>query len=396
MTKIERFTINQEIFKDEDFMKDCPENNVIPTIIPPVPRIIAIGDIHGDYQLAVRSMQIAGLIQVYDDDIEWIADPPETVVIQVGDQIDSCRNINGVYNCRTVKQSNDIAEDIKVMEFFNLVDRKARMKGGAVLSLLGNHELMNVDGIFNYVSYENYYNFSYTDKTGTYTNRREAFKPGGPTAKMMACTRNAVIIVGNNLFVHAGILPGLVKKIEYTSNIDNKTKLVYINKIIRKWLLNRVLNTTDAKNAKKILDVDGDSIFWTREFGNTPVGMNINDKLCANVLASTDFFKIGQIIVGHTPQLFANNDGINGTCIRSNGIPAIFRVDGGFSRSFKIFPGSKNNNLVQVLEIVNDSVFNVISDIGSTSLTQQPQVGIIDSLMKKIASIYSQDRVNNE
>lgn len=89
-TKKKHYKVSHDIFEEEDFLKDCPNNTFIPTTLPAVKRIIAIGDIHGDYNLAVRSLRLANLI---DEDLNWIADPPNTIVVQVGDQIDSCRRI---------------------------------------------------------------------------------------------------------------------------------------------------------------------------------------------------------------------------------------------------------------------------------------------------------------
>src|ERR1700681_3608621 len=36
-----------ELFPEEDFMKNCPNYDYLPTVLPKVPRIIVIGDVHG-------------------------------------------------------------------------------------------------------------------------------------------------------------------------------------------------------------------------------------------------------------------------------------------------------------------------------------------------------------
>src|SRR5579872_2930140 len=114
-----------ELFPEEDFMKNCPNYDYIPTVLPKVPRIIVIGDVHGDLQLAIRSFKIAKLV---DEQLNWIADPPNSVVVQVGDQVDSCRPIKGVYDCHEKKQKGDAAEDMSVMDFFNKMHDKAKVK----------------------------------------------------------------------------------------------------------------------------------------------------------------------------------------------------------------------------------------------------------------------------
>jgi len=388
-----RVQMKYELYPEEDFLKYCPEYDYMPTVLPAVPRIIVMGDIHGDLELAITSFKIAKLI---DDDYNWIADPPNTVVVQVGDQVDSCRPINGVYDCHKNKQTNDAAEDMSVIDFFNNMHDKAKIVGGNVLSLLGNHELMNSERDFRYVSYENFYNFKYDINGKKYegpNGRKEAFKPGGEVAKMLACRRNAVIVVGSNMFIHAGILPALIEKIEHM-NIDDDTKLAYINSIVRKWLLNKVVKEDEKEVLNYFLNDTKVSPFWARVFGVIPSGVNLDSNECdQSVKKILNFFKLGQIIVGHTPQLMINESGINGTCVDSSGLNRLYRVDGGFSRGFKIW---SHSNLVQVLEILNDTTFNIISDDGSSKIDDIPDTGLTDNYMKDVAKIYAQNRVKNK
>src|SRR5207248_3296699 len=110
--------------------------------------------IHGDLNLAIKSFKLAKLIDDYGN---WIADPPNTVVVQVGDQIDSCRYVPGVNECHREIKPGDVAEDMKVLDWFDRMHEVAARSGGAVYSLLGNHELMNAEGDFRYVSHANYF-----------------------------------------------------------------------------------------------------------------------------------------------------------------------------------------------------------------------------------------------
>ena len=73
-----------KIYKDK-----CSQYQYIPSILPAVKRIIVIGDIHGDMQMLIKCLEIARLI---DKQKKWIGG--ETIVVQVGDQIDSCRSNN--------------------------------------------------------------------------------------------------------------------------------------------------------------------------------------------------------------------------------------------------------------------------------------------------------------
>ena len=355
----ERHTIKSGLYTEDDFLKDCPDCEFVPTILPVAKRLIAIGDIHGDLELAISSFKLASLI---DDDFNWIAKPSDTIVVQVGDQIDSCRPIPGIYNCHEEKYPDDKAYDMKVLDFFNKMHDKASAHGGAVYSLLGNHELMNSQGNFNYVSYENYYNFKYVADDGTvYTGpdgRRDAFKPGGPIANMLACRRLSVLIVGSTMFAHAGILPVLASRLDHL-NLDSDTKLKYLNAVVRKWLLHN-LSKKDVSNKKMFIDNIKVSPFWTRVYGSIPVDAKIDSTECfSSVKKTIEVFKLGQLVVGHTPQMYTNKNGINGTCYEKDGTNKLYRVDGGFSQAFKVFG---DNKMVQVLEILNDTEFNIITN----------------------------------
>lgn len=350
------------IYSKENFTSDCAGYTFVPTILPAVARLIAIGDIHGDYELAVRSFKLANLI---DDKHNWIANPKDTIVVQVGDQIDSCRPIPGLYNCHNKRYDDDRPDDMKVVNFFNDMHAKATKYGGAVHSLLGNHELMNAQGRFDYVSHDNYYNFNYADKNnGTYVGpqgRIAAFQPGGPISSEFACTRQSVLIVGSTMFVHAGVLPILEQELDHL-NIDNHDKLRYINAVVRKWLLNK-LSKEDIHNKNTIVEYGKKSPFWTRIYGSIPINAGLDSHHCfSSVKRAIEVYKIGRMIVGHTPQLFTNNVGINGTCYEKKGDNKLYRVDGGFAMAFKII---QDHNLTQVLEILNDETFNILTEGGA-------------------------------
>ena len=387
-----KYKVNNDFYAEEDFIKDCPNSQFVPTVLPPVHRLIAIGDIHGDLNLAIKSFKLAKLI---DDDYNWIG--ADTVVVQVGDQIDSCRPIPGVYDCHHHRYPGDKPDDMRVIDFFNNMHRKALAAGGAVYSLLGNHELMNSQGKFNYVSYDNFYNFKYetTDKNNYEgpSGRRDLFKPGGKVANMLACNRLSVLVVGSTMFVHAGILPVLASRLDHL-NIDSDTKLRYLNAVVRKWLLNNLSKQDENNKTMFINDIEL-SPFWTRVYGNIPENVNINSTECfSSVKKTIEVFKLGQLVVGHTPQMFTNKSGINGTCYEKyDNTNKLYRVDGGFSQAFKVFG---DNDLVQVLEIIDDKEFNILTDKTIHEYIKPPNININDREMQKISYIYSQNRPNTD
>lgn len=362
--------VSTTFIDNNDFKLDCPNQEFVPTVIGPVERIIVIGDIHGDLNLAIRSFKLAKLI---NDEHEWIAEPSNTVVIQVGDQIDGCRPNGNTNDCHNKLYPGDKADDMEVIDFFDrmhiLASATHKKDGtpcfpGAVYSLFGNHELMNVEHDFRYVSYANYHNFNYEADGNEYigtTGRYNAFKPGGGVAKKLACSRKSVMVIGSNMFVHAGVLPALVDQISDV-DFDSRTKLTYLNAIVRKWLLNKMpeFAPNDVANKALLVNDTTASPFWTRIYGQIKPGASANNLECQNsVSKALKVFKIGKIVVGHTPQLFTHGVGINGTCHENNNDGNLWRVDGGFSKAFGAF-GSQN--IIQVLEILNDKDFKVMTE----------------------------------
>lgn len=346
-TKIDKPEIDSE--KDKlEWKEDCKDisDMPLPSILPAVPRIIVIGDLHGDWDMTLKSLYLA---KVIDDDLNWKG--KDTVIVQVGDQIDRCRGY--AYKCSDERATiNDEASDIKILKYLTKLHSQAQKEGGAVYSLLGNHELMNIMGDMRYVSYKGLKEFEVKDdsgkivKTGTEA-RKEQFKRGSELSNFLACTRQAALIIGSNLFVHAGIIPQLAEKY----NVRD------INNLVRKWLLNK---TQDTNEINKIIKSSDFSPFWFRIFGQIPTDLKTTDDYCKMYVNSVlEIYKINSMIVGHTPQSFIANKGINHTCEKK-----LWRVDVGMSDAFSVYddidPQKKLNRSVQVLEITDDKEFKIL------------------------------------
>ena len=93
-----------------------------------VERIVAIGDVHGDYEQFVKLLRTAGLI---DDNEDWAGGP--THLVQTGDVPDRG------------------AATLKVMGLLMKLEKQARNAKGYVHALIGNHEAMNMYGDLRYV-----------------------------------------------------------------------------------------------------------------------------------------------------------------------------------------------------------------------------------------------------
>jgi hypothetical protein len=113
-------------------------------------RIVAVGDIHGNYDGFVTILQQAGLV---DDDTHWIAG--KTTLVQTGDVFD-----RGL-------------EVFEVLDLLMRLEQEAAAAGGQVISLLGNHEGMNLVGFFRDVNPDLY--ATLVDKKSE-KRRKAAFK----------------------------------------------------------------------------------------------------------------------------------------------------------------------------------------------------------------------------
>jgi hypothetical protein len=369
----------------KNFRENCGTNyRPLPTVLPKANRIIAIGDIHGDYGATLHCLKIACLI---DDDLNWVAVPKNTVVVQIGDQIDRCRSHPLKYDCDNPKATpNDEGSDIKIMELFTNLHNQAIKYGGGVYSLLGNHELMNVKGNMNYVSYKGLTQFDNYNcinepnkkfKSGKEA-RIHAFKPGNQYGKFLGCTRQSALIVGSFLFVHAGILPQLLDVLK----MNDKNDLQLLNKYVRQWLVG-VIDETDIMD---IVNSTKYSPFWTRIMGYIKPKLSEHDH-CGRFLEPVlKVFKLDSMIVGHTPQFVENKAGINDTCGGK-----LWRVDTGFSDAFREFdpiltknPSTKSKyRNIQVLEILNEEKFNILDEDNYSCRTQKEEYNKIYKLTTK-------------
>lgn len=107
-----------------------------PCRVDGVPRVVAVGDVHGAYERFVSILRTAGIL---DERERWAGGRAH--LVQLGDALD---------------RGN---EGPRVLELLMRLEGQARAAGGRVHALLGNHEVMNVMGDLRYVSAEEYQTF---------------------------------------------------------------------------------------------------------------------------------------------------------------------------------------------------------------------------------------------
>jgi hypothetical protein len=290
-----------------------------------VDRIIAIGDIHGDINALLYALKKSGVI---DANRNWIGGTD--IVVQVGDVLD--RGGRGV----SVPSSNNL-EEVEILYYLYKLNNSAMKTGGRVISLIGNHELMNMLGDFRYASSE------HIDGLGGLDQRRHLFRPGGSFAKKIACNSLGIVKIGDWVFVHGGLLPEHIDNImKDRSNLkSSKGPLRRINDLVKNILMgNKRLDSISQDDEDLLFGKDG--MFWTRKFSQNEVG----DDNCKILFKSMELLDVtsnkGGMVVGHTPQ-----SNINSQCNNR-----VWRIDTGMSEAF----GKRQHELarIEVLEILNN------------------------------------------
>lgn len=314
--------------------KKLPIGGILP--FPQGQRVIVIGDIHGDLGELKALLKLAKVIDNYDN---WIGGGD--IIVHVGDTIDSCRGEDCV-----LPADYDKGEDLETLAYCVEIHNKAQKKGGAMYCLIGNHEIMNVKGDMSYVSPKNFdviYDMLNNKFPGRFSDGRQArvwaFNPGNKVANFLSCSRYGVLIIGSNLFVHAGL----------SKELSEAYSPKEVNKILSQWLENK-LDNPDEYN--KLLFSGTYSPFWRRVSGKASKGLNKDNIICKDVIEAMENWKVGKIFVGHTPQLV---DGINSTCDGK-----VWRVDVGNSATFHKFKGNQHNR--QLLVITNDDKIDIINE----------------------------------
>lgn len=273
------------------------------------PRIVAVGDLHGDHAAFVAILRAARLIDARD---HWIG--ADAILVQTGDVADRG------------------PDTLRIVRDLMRLQREANRAGGRVVALAGNHEAMNVIGDLRYVhpgeyavfvdrdsrrrraryyeqnraTIEAHYRRSGRALTGgairTLFERdtplgaiehRAAWAPDGEIGRWIA-VNPAVVLIDGNLFAHGGI--------------GSRYANITIDEINRR--VGAALDAHDQSNEAIINDPNGP--LWYRGLirrdadAEAPTAASAGppvppmEEELAAVLAA---FGARRMIVGHTPNL---------------------------------------------------------------------------------------------
>ena len=261
---------------------------------PGIERIVAVGDLHGDFEGYADVLEAAG---IRDRDGNWIGGAAH--LVQTGDITDRGPD------------SRKIIDDLRKLA------KKAKKAGGRVHTLIGNHEMMNMLGDLRYVHPGEYEAFqtpnSKTRQDDYYTRSEtavrdeakqngiefssEAFREqwyqdyplgyvehrlewGQPKGEYYRWTiKNPVAVkINDTLFLHAGISP-----------LDSGLSIKELNEKVIEGI------KTFPDPAANFLFAE-DSALWYR-------GLALNDEEteAPHLEELLDGFGVARIVLGHTP-----------------------------------------------------------------------------------------------
>lgn len=301
------------------------------------PRIIAVGDLHGDFQAWMTIATAAGLV---DRSGHWAGG--RTTLVQLGDILDRG------------------PDSLKIVRNLQQLQKEAPLKGGKVIVVLGNHEAMNLIGDYRYTTPGEYAAFAddqsrarreklyRLNKAAIETSYRAsnpqmtpdaiheawiaatplgwiehklAWMPSGVLGQW--ATRNpAIVKIGDTLFVHGGISAEFAKTplAEVNKRVaaamvagDESPQSILTDPLGPLWYRGLVRADTDAEAER------------TRNARPAPPAMGPRptpDQELTTVLAA---YGAKRLVIGHTPIL-------SGITITGGG--RLARIDTGISRYY--------------------------------------------------------------
>lgn len=255
-----------------------------------VGKVVALGDLHGDYE-QYETLLIEN--RLINDELKWIAG--DTHFVQLGDVTDRG------------------PDSLKIIRHLMKLEKQARKAGGRVHVLIGNHEAMNVQADLRYV-HPGEFSVLTNRKSPTlqaryidavlramiagkpelkdqeaetrsrllqrfplgYVEHRLLWEPGREMANWYV-KHNAVIKINDSLYIHGGLDP----------HVEEYPSLAEVNRQVQNEL------KPDAALDATISDRGP---LWYRGLADAPAETEL-----APLSRMLDHYDVNRIVIGHTP-----------------------------------------------------------------------------------------------
>lgn len=213
-------------------------------------KILVMADIEGNFRAFCKLLNVNGVI---NRNLKWTFDDGHLVI--VGDCFDRGEQV------------------VECLWLIYSLEERARRNGGYVHFILGNHEIMNMNGDWRYV-HPKYASSSRIPFTALYNGNNELWN--------WLRTKNIIEKIGDILFVHAGIAPELLQLNLSISEINNLARPFYThaNKQFTDNTLHTIFNSEQSP-------------FWYRGYYQNTITEDQID-------ATLQHFGVKTIVTGHT------------------------------------------------------------------------------------------------
>jgi hypothetical protein len=317
--------------------------------------LYVIGDIHGDFFALKQSLELTGCVtfdkyndklklndkdqyyylddgceyySIIKNNVKWNFNKKNCFIVFLGDLIDRCRP-NSINNKKCINTVNDENCDYLLLKLLYELDDQAKNYGSRVIVILGNHEIMNIQGEFIYVSLKGKKDKERINNIQNYlkTNLSNVY---------------GIIRINKYIMAHGGINDNFFNN--FNINNDNQLfeSIELFNYKLRSFLLT---NDSTFLNDDNLYQ----SPFWDRKLGGRDI---LNENQCNeifenNLLKIKNFDSIKneiKIIVAHCPQ-FVVNQIINLVDCQEYE-KKIWRIDVGMSRGFDLYDMYKIENIL--------------------------------------------------
>lgn len=218
-------------------------------------RMLVLSDIEGDF--TAFKMMLTGA-KVIDSQFNWSFGDGHLVL--VGDFFDRGLNVT------------------ECLWLIYKLETEAAAAGGKVHFILGNHEIMNLQGYTDYVRKKYFANAALIGE-----EYRFWFDDHSELGRWLR-SKNAVEKIGDYVFCHGGISPELVA---------TELSIARINQLARQYIDIPVENLKDSM-AKAVFDTKT-GVFWYRAAAKNLISASDMEQI-------TSFMNAAHIVVGHTLQ----------------------------------------------------------------------------------------------
>jgi len=244
-------------------------------VVPNPEKLFAISDLEGEFDSMVDLLQVNGVI---DNSLNWSYESGHLVLI--GDMVDRGDNV------------------VPLLWLIYKLEGEAKLAGGEVHYILGNHERYLLDGRTKSVSKKYYGTYRTTGMS-----QRELWSENSELGRWLR-SKPVMQKIGNTLFLHAGISPEILNMNPTLQSVDKEAE--------KKFVIGDEKRRTI--NGSVIHDANGIIFYRGLARGNSKSNLdeNASNEHVEKILKQ---FQVDKIAIGHTLAKHIGYD-YNGKIIR--------------------------------------------------------------------------------